>query len=173
MKRWLKNEVLPHEPALRAYLRGRFPGLTDVDDVVQESFIRVLRAKEHGTVRSPKSLLFVTARNVATDVFREKSVTPVDGLANPDLLPVIEEGNGSAEGLSHEQELRLLDEAVCSLPEKCRQIIMLKKIHGLSYEEIERKLGVTRNTISRQLTIGVMKCRDFLQSHGVKREKRP
>lgn len=169
--RWFAEEVQQHEPALRAYLRGRFPDLGDTDDVVQETYIRVLRAKEKGPVRSPKSFLFVTARNVAVDVFRKRIATPVDGLANLEDLPVLEDRNGSVGTLSHEQELQLLEEAVRTLPEKCRQIIMLKKIEGLSYDEIALRLGITRNTISAQLTIGVMKCRDYLQAHGVVREK--
>lgn len=167
VSRWFADEIRPHEPAFRSYLRGRFPDLNELDDVVQETYIRVLRAKEHGTVRSPKSLLFVTGRNVAFDFFRKRTATPEDGLANIENLPVIDDRNGAAEAVSREHRLRLLDEAVRSLPEKCRQIFMLKKIDGLPYEEIERRLGVTRNTISAQLTIGVMKCRDYLQAHGV------
>ncbi len=158
-----------HEPALRAYLRGRFPDLRDIDDVVQETYIRVLRLKEHGSVRSPKAFLIATARNLAVDVFRKGNATPVDSLAILDDFPVVEDRNETVGAFSHEQELQLLDEAVQNLPEKCRQIIILKKIEGLSYEEIELRLGISRNTISAQLTIGVMKCRDYLLAQGVMR----
>ena len=169
VSRWFTQEVQQHEPALRAYLRGRFPDLRDIDDVVQETYIRVLRLKEHGSVRSPKAFLIATARNLAVDVFRKRNATPVDSLAILDDFPVVEDRNGSVGAFSHEQELQLLDEAVQNLPEKCRQIIILKKIEGLSYEEIELRLGISRNTISAQLTIGVMKCRDYLLAQGVMR----
>lgn len=41
--RWFAVEVQPHEAALRSWLAGRFPGLKDADDVVQESYARLLR----------------------------------------------------------------------------------------------------------------------------------
>ncbi|MBI2497428.1 MAG: RNA polymerase subunit sigma-24, partial [Opitutae bacterium] len=41
--RWFAEEVQPHEPALRAWLRNRFPTLVDPDDLVQESYARLLR----------------------------------------------------------------------------------------------------------------------------------
>ena len=43
--RWFALEVQPHEPALRAYLRSRFPLLQDFDDVIQETYTRLLREK--------------------------------------------------------------------------------------------------------------------------------
>jgi len=170
---WFDTEVRPHEPALRAYLRGRFPSLSDPDDVVQETYIRLIRARESDRIRSPKSFLFVTARNVAVDVFRRRSACPTEQLANVEEFPVLETEQTYSDGESHEQRLRLLEEAIQSLPERCRQVIVLKKIEGLSYDEIAVRLGISHNTISAHLTAGVMKCRDFLQARGVLKGKSP
>ena len=167
VSRWFDDEVRPHEPALRAYLRGQFPSLPDPDDVVQETYIRLIRARESEPIRSPKSLLFVTARNVAVDVFRRQKSSPTEDLANLEHFPVLEEGPASSDSYSHEHKLQLLEAAIQSLPERCRQVIMLKKIEGLSYDEISMKLGISHNTISAHLTAGVTKCRDYLQAHGV------
>lgn len=41
--RWFSEHVQPHEPALRAYLSKRFPSLPDHDDLVQETYARLLR----------------------------------------------------------------------------------------------------------------------------------
>ena len=43
--RWFAEEVRPHEPALRAWLRRQYPNLADMDDVVQESYLQLLRAR--------------------------------------------------------------------------------------------------------------------------------
>jgi RNA polymerase sigma-70 factor (ECF subfamily) len=167
VSRWFDEEVRPHEHALRAYLRGRFPSLPDLDDVVQETYIRLIRARESDHIRSPKSLLFVTARNVAIDVFRRRNASPTEDLADLEHFSVLEEGPNTTDSHVREQKLQLLEEAIKSLPERCRQVIMLKKIEGLSYDEISRKLGISHNTISAHLTVGVTKCRDYLQAHGV------
>jgi RNA polymerase sigma factor (sigma-70 family) len=173
VSRWFDEEVRPHESALRAYLRGRFPALSDPDDVVQETYIRVLRARKADQVHSPRSLLFVTARNVAIDFFRRRSAVPVEELANLENLSVVRDGSDTADSLSREQKLQLLEEAIRSLPERCRQIIMFKKIEGLSYNEISQRLGISHNTISAHLTAGVTKCRDYLKAHGVSNGREP
>jgi len=166
VRSWFAAEVQPHEGALRAYLRGRFPALPDHDDVVQEAFVRVIRAHATGKLQVPRAFLFVTARNVALDHFRREKTNPVMGLVNPDALTVVEEGS-LVGPLNHEQDLEVLEEAIAALPERCRQIIMLKKIQGLSYDEIGARLGIAPGTISQQLSIGVAKCRAFFARRGL------
>lgn len=166
LTQWFMDEVWPHEAALRAYVKVRFPSLTDIDNLVQETFARILRAQNSGHVRSPKALLFTTARNAALDQLRHQHIIQFDSLANIDELPVVDERPRAGADLTREQELQLLEQAVQSLPARCQQILILKKIDGLSYAEIGEKLGITRNTISAQLTIGVLRCRCFLEEHG-------
>jgi DNA-directed RNA polymerase specialized sigma24 family protein len=45
MARWFEEEVYPHEPQLRAFLRRQFPTLRDTDDLVQEVYLKILRAR--------------------------------------------------------------------------------------------------------------------------------
>ena len=62
LSRWFAEEVQPHEPALRAYLQARFPTLGDYDDIVQESYVRLLKAQAAGQVQSREEALeFVRA----------------------------------------------------------------------------------------------------------------
>ena len=54
--RWFSDHVLPHEPMLRAWLLSRFPHGVELDDLVQEAYARVLRARAAGSaMRSPKA----------------------------------------------------------------------------------------------------------------------
>ena len=62
--RWFATHVQPHEAMLRAWLRSRFRTEDDLDDLVQESYLRLLRARERGEVASPKAFLFSIARNL-------------------------------------------------------------------------------------------------------------
>jgi len=165
--RWFAEEVQPHEPALRAYLRGCFPALQDIDDLVQDAYARLLSARNAGTVNHPKAYLFATARNAALDLFRRRKIVPCGALAEIDQLSVLEEGPDAAERASHDQELAILTDAIRGLPERCRQILMMRRLQELSHREIAQALGISENTVNAQLAIGVLRCRKHLMAHGV------
>jgi RNA polymerase sigma-70 factor (ECF subfamily) len=168
--RWFAAEVEPHESSLRAYLHRQFPEHPDIDDLVQETYARLLQTREHGALRTPKAFLFATARNAALDFFRHRKVVAIDGLAEIECLPVLEDRPGVPEAVCHDQELQLLAEGIQALPERCRQVITLRKIHGLSHREIAAQLGVAENTVNAQVALGVLRLRGYLQSRGVTQE---
>jgi RNA polymerase sigma-70 factor (ECF subfamily) len=168
---WFAAEIQPHEKRLRVYLRARFPALRDFDDLIQETYARVMRAYHRGQVTSPKALLFITARNAAYDLYRHQRVVPMERLSELDGPSVIEERPDAAELASREQETQLVQEAIRSLPERCRQVFTLRKIYGLSYKEIAAQLGISERTVNAQVTFGIERCRQFLAGRGVAREK--
>ena len=169
---WFATHVQPHEPMLRAWLRSRFRTEDDLDDLVQESYLRLLRARERGEVTSPKAFLFAVARNLALDRFRHREALPTESLAENEEWAVLDEVGHIPDLIAHNQELALLTEAIQSLPDRCRQIFTLRKVYGLSQAEISAQLGVSENTISAQLTIGVKKCMAFMLQCRREREGR-
>jgi RNA polymerase sigma factor (sigma-70 family) len=169
---WFARHVQPHEALLRAWLQSRFRNEDDFDDIVQETYLRLLRALERGEVASPKAFLFTVARNLAIDRFRHRKVVPTESLAENDALAVFEEGRSTPELIAHNQELELLTEAIQSLPDRCRQIFTLRKVYGLAQAEIAAQLGISENTVSAQLTIGVKKCMAFMLQCQREREGR-
>jgi RNA polymerase sigma-70 factor (ECF subfamily) len=169
---WFQHHVQPHEPRLRAWLRSRFSSEGDIDDLVQETYVRLLRARVEGEVASPKAFLFAVARNLAMDRVRRRRVANTEPLTENDEFAVLEGGEGIPETIAHNQELELLTEAIQSLPDRCRQIFTLRKVYGLSQVVIAERLGVSENTISAQLTIGVRKCMEFMTRCRREREGR-
>src|SRR4051812_29586427 len=74
---WFSENVLPHEPALRAWLHSHFPTLSENDDVVQESLVRLWQSQQSSQLTNAKSYLFKIARNITFDLFRRERATPV------------------------------------------------------------------------------------------------
>ena len=68
--RWFAENLQPHEAMLRAWLHSRYPSGVDVDDVIQEAYMKVLKARKMEPVNAPKAFLFATARNLALNVVR-------------------------------------------------------------------------------------------------------
>lgn len=166
---WFAEHVQRHEPMLRAWLRGRFGPQVELDDIVQEAYVRVLKARAAGTMDSPKAFLFATARNLALDRLRRHEFSRTDFLGEIDTLNVLDERDGIPETVARNQELALLTEAIQSLPARCRQIFTLRKLYGLSQREIADRLGISESTVSNQLIIGIEKCTDFFAARGAGR----
>lgn len=153
---------------LRAWLRSRFSGEFDLDDIVQESFVRVLRARERGEMRSPKAFLFATARNLAVDRLRRRQVAGTNSLAEIETLSVMDDEDSIPETVSRAEEIEILTQAIQSLPERCRQVLTLRKIYGLSQSDIAAQLGIAVHTVESQGAIGLRKCAEFF----ARRERR-
>ena len=164
--RWFCEEVQPHERALRVYLLARFPALADHDDVVQEAYTRLLRAKATGRVRYAKAFLFTTARNAALDIFRRQRV-PLESVTDSQEIAVLDEQPNVAELVEQKQELDILAEAVQALPDRCRQVIMLRHLDGLSYKEIAVQLGISAETVKVHMAKGMRRCAAYFEERGL------
>ena len=165
--RWFSEQVQPHEPALRAYLSKRFPALPDHDDLVQETYVRTLRAHEGGRVPCARAFLFTTARNAAIDLFRRRRGHAHEELSEFIALPLLDEAPGLAEAAEREQRLEVLLEAILALPERCRQVMMLRHLDGLAYKEIAARLGISPETVKVHMIKGVKDCTRFFRQRGL------
>ena len=165
--RWFSDEVQPHEEALRAYLQARCAGLGEVDDIVQETYARMLRAHGAGVIRSTKSLLFTTARNAALDAFRRRRVRPAEPLAPEHADRVPADTPDAAESVSHRQELDLLAEAMAALPPQCREDMLRRYRDGAPCREIAAQLQLSPETIKVHLARGLRRCTDYFAERGL------
>lgn len=165
--RWFASEVQPHEPALRGYLRGSFPAVRDVDDVVQESYLRMWRARAEQPIQSARAFLFTVARRLALDLVRREAVSPLQRVADIAGLPVLEERPSVADTLGQQEKIKLLARAVGSLPARCREVVMLHKIQGLPQREVATRLGLSEKTVENQVALGVKRCEEFFRRRGV------
>ena len=146
---------------------SRFPKLSDPDNIVQESLTRVWQTRAHSPVQAPKALLFTTAHNLALDQLRRKNIVLIEPLTETVDKFVYEEGPTPAETTAHNQELEFLTQAIQSLPSRCRQVLTLRKIYGLSQKEIASQLGIAEHTVEAQVANGMRRCTDYLARLGL------
>ncbi|MBM3852262.1 MAG: RNA polymerase sigma factor [Verrucomicrobia bacterium] len=165
--RWFADQVLPLEPLLRAWLHRRFPKLTDVDDLVQESYARLLRAHAGGQVRNVRNYLFATARNAALDLFRRERVIRTEPIGE-NLVPfVLEVEPDATERIGRQEELEILREAIQALPTRCRRVFTLRKLYGLSHREITQQMGISQRTVEAQIDKAMRRCTAYLRFRGL------
>jgi RNA polymerase sigma factor (sigma-70 family) len=163
----LLDQILSHRSALQKYLRRFTAGAEDVEDLVQEAYVRVCAMPSAQVVDSPRALLFSIARNLAVDRARQKVSHATDAVADFELLNV---SSGEAEP-DEQLDLRRRFESFCdvvdSLPPLCRRVFVLRKVYQLSHAEIAQVLGVSHSTIEKHVAKGLLRCRDQLRSAGL------
>jgi RNA polymerase sigma-70 factor (ECF subfamily) len=165
---WFDAEVKPCEPALRAYLHNRFPALNDHDDLVQEAYVRLLCARREGKLTCTRAFLFTVTRNLAIDMFRRRQRAAThEPISEIMETPALEEPKDMAVSIEHQQRLEVLINAVVSLPERCREVMMLRHMDGMAYKEIAERLGISPNTVKVHLVKGVCDCTTFLRKRGL------
>lgn len=164
---WFETEVKPHEGALKGYLMHHVPEQVDVDDVLQETYRRILEVRKRKPIQSPRGLLFAIARNAATDLFRKRNGSRTISVAEIDGLHVIDNADDPKETVSRTDEIEMLNEAIRALPKRCRQILILRKLENLSHKEIAERLNISVHTIESQLTKGLKKCQKYFERKGL------
>jgi RNA polymerase sigma factor (sigma-70 family) len=155
----------------RTCLFSRFSKDCDIDDIIQESFLRVLKAREERSLKSPKAFLFATARNLALDSVRHSSVAKTDYLEQELLSEFEDLGIGVPEAVARNQELEILTKAIQSMPDRCRQVFTLRKVYGMPQREIAKKLNISRNTVSAQMTTGLRKFTQYMETYCTERDR--
>lgn len=163
--RWFKDELQPHEGALRAYLHRKFPAMQEVDDVVQDSFLHLLQQRPAGKIATPKAYLFAVARHAVFKLFRQRriySAVPVNELPEWRLL---DGGPDALEAVDLAEQHALVARAIVRLPGRCREILMLRAVQGLAYAEIGAQLGLSEATVRVQTARGIRKCAQYLRDH--------
>lgn len=165
--RWFEREVHAHEQALKSYLRGVFPRVRDVEDVVQESYLRIWRARLARPIASAKSFLFQIARHLVIDGARRNAVAKTDFLGDLAQLDVLVDAPDAGAALSYAEKVDLLGDALAGLPSRCRQIMILRKFNAVPQQEIARRLGISERTVESQVTRGMKLVEERLRARGL------
>jgi RNA polymerase sigma-70 factor (ECF subfamily) len=166
--RWFAEEVHVHDRQLKAFLRGSFPSVRDVDDVVQESYLKVWKARAAQPIQSARAFLYRVARRVALDILRKERRSPIDAMSNFAEIDVLEDKASPAETLSLQEKVNALTDIVAGLPARRREIILLCKFERLSAQEAGRQLGLSKRTVENHLARGIRQCEARLRAIGIR-----
>lgn len=166
--RWFAEHIQAHDGALKSYLRHAFPAAREeVDDVVQESYFRIWKARAGRPLHSARAFLFTVARHVALDFLRRRRISPVSAVGDLAALPVLEVNHDSAKGASMAEKIALLEAGLAALPPRGREVVLLRKFEGLSQKEVAERLGISEKTVDEHLYRGLRRLGAFLRAKGV------
>ena len=152
----------------------RFPRLPDVEDIAQIAFAKLWRRQsqpDSELLRFPKAALFSIARNAAIDEVRHQVVAQTESVAEIDRLNVLDEGVSVPDTVNAREELNYLADCLRELPTRCRQVLTLTKIYGLTEKQAAERLGISENTVRTHVVRGMLRCTDYLRRRGIERNE--
>jgi RNA polymerase sigma factor (sigma-70 family) len=152
---WLACHVLPHEPALRSWLRHKRVVDLDVDDIVQETYARLAALDTVSNIREPKRYFFQTAYSIIAAHYRRSRVVSISVTSDLDQLNLMAPEASPEQEMIYRDELRELGVALASLPSACRQAFTLRRVSGLSQRETAEKLHISEKTVEKYMAKSV------------------
>lgn len=149
------GQILPHEADVRAWLVRTGGAASDVDDIIQETYCRLAGLDTVSHIRNGRAYFFRTARNIAIERIRRARIVRIDCVTEIDALNVMDDEPSPERIVAGRRELRQVQRLIEGLPQRCRQIFTLRRIHGLSQREVAARLGVSENVVETQSIRGL------------------
>ncbi|MEI9887586.1 MAG: sigma-70 family RNA polymerase sigma factor [Rhizomicrobium sp.] len=149
---WLARNVLPIEPALRGWLRRRRLSESEIDDLVQETYAKLIALESVENIRDPKNYAFQVAHSIFASRIRRARIVPIHAGINLSELAIPSNDGTPEDIVQAREELLELAGALASLPLRCRTAFLLRRIDGLSQREVAQHLGISEKTVENYMT---------------------
>lgn len=162
IKAWFVREVLPLETALMQYLHHNMGKSGDAADLRQDVYVRVCEVARRQVPNPVRPFVFTIARNLLIDRMRHEQVVPIEAVSDLEALNIAIEAPGAERAVMARDELRRLQIALDRLSPRCREVVVLARIEGLSGRAIAARLGISELAVSQQLDNGMRALADVL-----------
>jgi RNA polymerase sigma factor (sigma-70 family) len=153
---WFVREILPLEATLMHYLRSNWRNASDISDLRQEVYARVLQAARQRTPDASRRFLLSTARHLLIDLVRRQQVVPIESFADIETFDVPDQAPEPEHVVIENEELRRVKAALMQLPPRTREAVDLAYFEGLSGIEIAKRLGVSQQMASKFIAKGTL-----------------
>lgn len=132
------------------------------EDMAQEAFLRAwINLPTFHSQSSLRNWLYRIAVNAALDVLRRKTEEPVE---DERMQMVTDQAPGPEAALIEKEQVLLLQQAMKSLPEAARSVLVLREYGELSYQEIAAVLDIPLGTVMSRLNYARNRLRELLKA---------
>jgi RNA polymerase sigma-70 factor (ECF subfamily) len=144
--------ILPHLDAAHNLARWLVRGSDHAEDVVQEACLRAFRY--FGTFRggNPRAWLLSIVRTTAFRWLQKNRAQQLAAEFNEEIHSEGCESLSPETVLLQRADTQLLEQAMDCLPERLREVLVLRELEGLSYKEIAEVVGVPMGTVMSTLS---------------------
>ena len=149
-------------PLLSYFSRHAHPD--DAEDLVQETFVRLLRKGDADSIGNPEAFLFTIARNLTYDRSRRRQtyVRHFDASADADKATEV---YGPERVLQSREALQGLLEGLAALSQQTQDIFLLHRLEGMKYAEIAELYGISRSAVEKHMIKALARVAAYIADH--------
>lgn len=151
--------------ALKGYLKRFFSNSQDLDDLLQDVYLRVAEAEQKAEITAPKAFIYKVAKNLALNE-KSRARHKLTAAMDDEVLAQLLDSLSMEDSFEQQQRFEHFCRAINKLPPQCKKVFILKKIQGLSNTAIAEQLNITLSTVDKHLAKGLIDCRNELQKMG-------
>lgn len=137
----------------------------EIEDIVQETYVRICQVEHQDEIRFPRSYMMRTAQNLAFDHLKRaetRLTVSIDEDVDLQTEELLSNPDDTFDRVSANREFSDFCEAVRQLPTQCRKAFVLKKVYGYSQKEIALSLNISENTVEKHIATGIKRCTQYM-----------
>ena len=138
----------------------------DVEDIIQETYVRMCKAENKTFIKDSESFMFRTARNLALDYLKRAETRLTSGVDDIDEI-LLEEHDPTFGQIASDEEFGLFCAAIRELPKQSQRAFILKKVYGYSLKEIMLEMDLGQPTVESHIVSAMKKCVQYMRNHNV------
>jgi RNA polymerase sigma factor (sigma-70 family) len=142
----------------------------DIEDIVQETYVRVCQVDKKEAIKYPRSFMLKTAKNLALDHVKRADFRlnqSIDEETLENALPADELHDETYTNATTNEEFAQFCEAVRHLPAQCRRAFILKKVYGYTQKEIAEYMDISESTVEKHIANGIKRCTYYMNQNSM------
>jgi RNA polymerase sigma-70 factor (ECF subfamily) len=155
--------------SLRGFVAGFFSQPHEIEDVLQEVFLRAFAAERKRSVSAPKAYLFTIARNLSlkrlSNKFHKSAPIPMTDVGGSEgsVLGPVSSDTAVEDKVDEQKQLAAFCKVIVTFPPQCRRVFLMRKVLGYSHKEIANELGIAVSTVEKHVAAGLLLCRRHMR----------
>lgn len=157
-----------HEKSIRRIFARYYSSAEDVEELTQETFLKVFSANMKTAVQEPKAFFLVVAKHLALSGLKRKAHSTTDYIEDSGGIEVLrDEGQTSIEEqVDWQNKLVIMSKAIASMPPEYQRALLMRKVEQLKLKQIAKRLDVSVSTIEKRVARALVMCNTYLRDHG-------
>ena len=137
---------------------------SDLEDILQETFVKTFTANKQSKIHFPKVYLFKTAKNLAIRENTKIGTRLTEYIEDSGESLLLSNEHDAFQNLSEQEEHQILLSAIAALPTQCQRVTRLRLLEGVKIKCIAKQLDISVSTTEKHLAKGIERCDEYIAS---------